>query len=101
MSLEDADARIALVERAGPLLYGSEWQRALARGLGPLHPEGARPSIDDSLVRKWVRRARPVPDWVSGALMQLLRDRASALEAERADCEALIAELAGSDGRRE
>ena len=65
------------LRRAGEAIYGPEWQRALARGLGPLHPEGARQAIDDSLVRKWSRGARPIPAWVAGALPVLLDDAAA------------------------
>lgn len=54
------------------MLYGDEWQRALARGLGPYHPARAREAIDDSLIRKWTRGARPIPDWVAAALRTLL-----------------------------
>src|SRR5262249_31345568 len=38
---------------AGSLLFGLEWQRPVARMLGPLHPEGGRNTIDDRLVRRW------------------------------------------------
>lgn len=62
----------------GRLLYGDEWQRALAKALGPLHPDGARDSIDDRLVRRWAAGDRPVPIWVDEALLKLLDKRAFA-----------------------
>lgn len=90
----------ALLRRIGEALYGAEWQRALARGLGPLHPEGAREAIDDSLVRKWTRGARPVPDWVAPAALRLINSAEADLAtwreriaAQRAEFAALRQEL--------
>lgn len=66
---------LELLRRAGSLLYGTNWQRALARGLGPLHPHGARPSIDERTVRRWAAGDRPVPVWAWGAMASLLTVR--------------------------
>lgn len=46
-----------------------QWQAWLARFLGSFHPGGAREVIDDSLVRKWARGARPVPIWAASAIL--------------------------------
>lgn len=70
---------IATVTEIAQLLYGDDWQRPLARGLGPLHPDGVRASIDDRLVRRWAAGERPVPVWVGEALVSLLERRAIAL----------------------
>lgn len=64
-----------LLRSAGEALYGSQWMRAIAAGLGPLHPDGPRPSIDDRLVRRWAAEERPIPAWVAGALLTLLDAR--------------------------
>jgi hypothetical protein len=72
------------LRQTGAAVYGPEWQRALARGLGPLHPEGARDAIDDSLVRKWARGARPIPSWVAAALLTII-DQAASDYSDRAD----------------
>lgn len=45
-----------------------QWQAWLARFLGPIHPGGPRSAIDDSLVRKWSRGARPVPEWAANTI---------------------------------
>ena len=61
-----------LLRRAGELLHGRQWQRAIARSLGAYHPGGQRDSLDDRLVRRWVAGDRPVPAWVWPALADLL-----------------------------
>lgn len=63
--------RRELLIESGRLLYGDQWQRALARGLGPLHPDGERESIDDRLVRRWASGERDVPEWVLPAIARL------------------------------
>ena len=68
--------RRELLSEAGALLYGDQWQRALARGLGPLHPDGERESIDDRSVRRWVSGERPIPAWVFPALREIAQARA-------------------------
>lgn len=69
--------RDALIQ-AGPILYGPAWQSALARSLGPHHPDGPREAIDDRLVRRWAAGQRPIPDWTIRALLELLQERAQA-----------------------
>lgn len=68
---------LVVVVEAASLLYGEDWQRPLARGLGPMHPDGAREAIDDRLVRRWASGERPIPGWVGPALVHLLRRHAS------------------------
>lgn len=70
---------IALLIDIARLLYGDDWQRPLARGLGPFHPHGARESIDDRLVRRWVAGERPVAGWVSMVMLDLMEKRALGL----------------------
>jgi hypothetical protein len=79
---------------AGELLAGAEWQTALARMLGPLHPQGARESLDVSLVRKWVRQERAIPGWVQPALAKLLAEQPAKLAKQARKCEALAKRLA-------
>lgn len=73
---------LSLVSSVAQMLYGDDWQRPLARGLGPLHPEGARESIDARLVRRWAAGERPVPGWVGTALVSLLESEAFGHEAK-------------------
>lgn len=80
---------------AARLLYGDDWQRPLARGLGPLHPDSARDSIDDRLVRRWASGERPVPGWVRGAVVEILKTEASARERQAASLRAEATSLAG------
>lgn len=68
---------LVILTDAARLLYGEDWQRPLARGLGPLHPDGSREAIDDRLVRRWASGERSVPDWVGPALVRLMRRHAS------------------------
>ncbi|MCJ2088538.1 hypothetical protein MKK88_21525 [Methylobacterium sp. E-005] len=68
---------LVLLIDAACLLYGEDWQRPLARGLGRLHPDGHREDIDDRLVRRWASGERSVPTWVGPALVRLLRRHAS------------------------
>ncbi len=65
---------------AGSVLFGLEWQRAIARVLGQWHPNGARSSIDDRLVRRWATGERAIPGWVFGALASILEARRSELD---------------------
>ncbi len=69
----------ALLCEVGQLLYGDEWRRQLARGLGPLHPDGARDSIDHRLPARWAAGTRPIPAWVGPALKRLLAEREASL----------------------
>ncbi|GJD87114.1 hypothetical protein BHAOGJBA_0614 [Methylobacterium hispanicum] len=88
---------VGLLTRIAARIYGPDWQRPLSRGLGPLHPDGAREAIDDRLVRRWASGERPIPAWVGPALIRLLDIRASkhtaAAAACRRDAEDLRAEL--------
>lgn len=63
---------VDLFRRAGEALYGQQWQRALARALGPLHPDGPREAIDDRYVRRLAAGDKPVPAWIWSALARLL-----------------------------
>lgn len=67
------------LQTCAQLIFGEEWQRALARALGPLHPDGARDMIDDALVRKWSRGNKAIPAWVAPAIRSLLLEAADAL----------------------
>ncbi len=71
---------LASLTEIGRLLYGEDWQRPLARGLGPLHPDGARESIDDRLVRRWAAGDRPIPAWVGQAVLKLMLKGATVYE---------------------
>ncbi|CAO4181057.1 hypothetical protein EEDFHM_03845 [Methylorubrum populi] len=76
-----------VVTSVARLLYGDDWQRPLARGLGPHHPDGGRDSIDARLVRRWAAGERPVPAWVASALVALLEAEASASAAHATACQ--------------
>jgi hypothetical protein len=65
----------------GAVLFGADWQRAIARTLGRWHPQGARDAIDDRLVRRWATGERPVPHWVFPALAEVVDVRARGLNA--------------------
>ncbi|MDE2579127.1 MAG: hypothetical protein KGL46_10000 [Hyphomicrobiales bacterium] len=72
------------LEIAGRLLAGDNWQRALARMLAPYAPPRLNATgrgVDDSLLRKWKRGERNIPEWVGPALAALLRKRAKDAEA--------------------
>ncbi|ACB78269.1 conserved hypothetical protein [Methylorubrum populi BJ001] len=71
--------RHALIE-FGEGLYGTEWRRALARALGPLHPKGARPTIDPRLPARWATGERDIPPWVGPAVLRLARERLQRIE---------------------
>ena len=83
----------AALRAAGHVLFGDEATRAMARALGASHPGGARDMIDDSLVRKWLRGARPVPAWVAPAVADLLDAEADATVARAALCRGLARDL--------
>jgi len=72
-----------LLHACGRALYGEQWQRALARGLGPLHPKGPRDSLDDRGMRRAAAGERPIPAWWWSAISELLFRRVSGLETER------------------
>lgn len=67
-----------LLADAGRRLFGEDWQRALARALGPHHPSGPRDAIDDRLVRRWAAGERPIADWVAPVLAGMLDEEADA-----------------------
>ena len=79
---------LGVVTSVAPLLYGDDWQRPLARGLGPHHPDGARESIDARLVRRWASGERPVPMWVGSALVALLEEEAARHDTQAQACRA-------------
>lgn len=83
----------ALLCEVGQLLYGDEWRRQLARDLGPLHPAGARESIDHRLPARWAAGNKPIPAWVGPALKRLLAERETNLIA--------LAQRVGSSGEDE
>lgn len=67
-----------LLADAGRRLLGPDWQRKLARELGPHHPDGPRDHIDDRLVRRWAAGERAIPSWVAPVLAELLENEADA-----------------------
>ncbi|MCK2057225.1 hypothetical protein [Methylobacterium sp. 37f] len=78
----------------GELLAGGpDWRRPLAALLGPLHPEGARDTIDPRLPARWGKGDRGIPDWVGPALVILL-DRHLHTLAAQADAIAVDTERA-------
>jgi hypothetical protein len=77
----------------GEAIYGPEWQRALARALGPRHPDGPRESLDDRLVRRWASGDRSVPSWVPDALAEMLVEEAGEMHLRAAECLRLADEL--------
>jgi Family of unknown function (DUF5677) len=81
MNAHDLIHRRDLFVSAGSLLFGQEWQRPIARMLGPFHPEGGRGPIDDRLVRRWAAGERTIPDWVITALQRATTSRAAELGA--------------------
>lgn len=65
-----------LFQNACASFLGAEWHRAIARELGPHHPNGPRPQIDDRLVRRWAAGEREIPIWVAIALLKIIAARA-------------------------
>ena len=84
---------LEMLERVGVVLCGPDWQRPMARLLGPHHPDGARDSIDDRLVRRWRSGERAVPEWVRGALLRLLNQAAKERRVEAPELEGLARSL--------
>ncbi|UYW24826.1 hypothetical protein OKC48_16255 [Methylorubrum extorquens] len=70
-----------LLADVGEYLFGSEWRRAMARALGPLHPRGARETIDPRLPARWATGERDIPAWVGPALGHLLQEREERVKA--------------------
>lgn len=81
------------LRRAGQLLLGPEWQRALARVLGPHHPDGPRESLDPRLVQRWAAQERPVPVWVGPVLGALLSEEAVRADARIVEMRSLAERL--------
>lgn len=57
------------LQKAGRLLYGDQWQSALARAL----------DVDSRRIRQWMSGDRPISDWVEGEIMQILKDNHAAI----------------------
>jgi hypothetical protein len=83
-----------LLIKASARLFGAEWQRALARTLGPFHPDRPREAIDDRLIRRWTSGERPIPNWAVAALIKIADNRATALKTVLAQSHAMIRETA-------
>ena len=84
----------------GEALFGPNWQRPLARALGPHHPGGAREAIDDRLVRRWAMAQRDTPNWLPAALLAILHAAALEHEAQAEALRQIASDLAGvSDGQ--
>lgn len=87
---------LSLAERlkqVGEALYGPEWQRAVARDLGPLHPRGGRDHLDDRLVRRWISGERLIAAWVSDALPELIQKGVDRRHAEIANLKSLSKQI--------
>jgi hypothetical protein len=80
--------------RAGTLLLGAEWQRPLARVVGPYHPQGARESIDPRLVQRWASGERPIPAWVPLVISDMLIERVGELDRQAREAEKLARGIA-------
>jgi hypothetical protein len=89
-NVDVSNQRRDILVGAGSVLFGPEWQRAIARTLGRWHPDGARPSIDDRLVRRWATGERAIPSWVFGAL-------ASIFEAQRRELDTFLIRLRNAE----
>lgn len=62
-----------LIPEVGRHLYGEYgWQKPLAKSLW--HPDHDRPGTDLSTMIKWMNGRRPVPGWVAGELLRLVRE---------------------------
>jgi hypothetical protein len=85
-NVDVSNQRRDILVGAGSVLFGPEWQRAIARTLGRWHPDGARPSIDDRLVRRWATGERAIPNWVFRAL-------GSIFEAQRRELDTFLIRL--------
>lgn len=82
-----------LLETAGRAAFGEEWQRALARSLGPHHPDGPRSTVDNRLVRRWAAGERPIPGWVWEALPAVLDAAARGAEVRAAELRRIAARI--------
>lgn len=77
----------------GRLLIGQEWQRALARVLGQIHPDGPRATMDPRLVQRWAAGQVRVPDWVVPKLAELLEKRSAELHEQAREATTLAEQL--------
>ena len=60
-----------LLTECGQVLYGQQWQSALARDLG----------VGDRTIRRWVAGQFPVPVGVRADLVTMLKERGVMLDA--------------------
>ena len=97
MAQTAAEALLTRLTKVGRALYGEDWQRPIARDLGPYHPREAREQLDDRLVRRWVSGERPVPAWVDTVLPKLLAAGVVRREQEIADLKRAGLELGYPD----
>jgi hypothetical protein len=81
----------------GELLLGTEWQRPLAKMLGPYHPDGPRAKIDPRLIQRWASGDRPVAEWVAAALAAMLLVSAPKFEERAAEMRRVASELEESE----
>ena len=86
------------LREAAELLLGAEWQRPLARVLGPLHPDGPRESLDPRLIQRWAAGERPIPGWVAPTLGRLLADAVEQAQERLTAMQKMAAVLLGSQG---
>ena len=84
---------IKTLTTVGEYLHGDDWRRPLARDLGPLHPQGARETIDPRLPARWATGERDIPAWVGPAIALLLERRADSIEFDVDRCRKLAAQL--------
>lgn len=85
------------LREAAELLLGPEWQRPLARALGPLHPDGRRETLDPRLIQRWASGDRPIPPWVAPTLGQLLANAVGQAQARLAAMRRVAAALLGRE----
>jgi hypothetical protein len=81
----------------GALLLGNEWQRPLAKMLGPYHPDGPRATIDPRLIQRWASGERPVAEWVTAALVTMLLATVPGVEQRAAEMRRVAAKLEGTE----
>ena len=71
----------------GQGLFGTTWQRDLARELTPLHPKGK--NVTQQMVARWAAGDRSIPGWVWTAIGLVFDDRVIWMGRKRAVMEAL------------
>lgn len=87
----------AELREAAELLLGPEWQRPLARELGPLHPDGPRETLDPRLIQRWATGDRPIPGWVAPTLGRLLAEAVDQVQARLNAMRRVSGALLGSE----